>query len=71
MKYYDPSVVAGAPKSFSEIQTAFKSRFKNPKSESQCIAELKEIKQKPSESGASNPLPQIGQQWCEICNKGH
>jgi hypothetical protein len=34
------------PKSLNEIKTALSAEFKKPKSESQCIIKLKEIKKK-------------------------
>jgi hypothetical protein len=37
---------AAQPKLLNEIKTALSAEFKKPKSESQCITELKEIKQK-------------------------
>jgi hypothetical protein len=36
----------GQPKPLNDIKTALSAEFKKPKSESQCITELKEIKQK-------------------------
>ena len=41
---------AQQPRTIKEIKDELKKEFKNPKSESQCIAELKEIKQMPHES---------------------
>jgi len=41
---------AGQPKSLAEIRTTLIAEFKKPKSESQCIIELKEIKQRNGES---------------------
>ena len=38
------------PKTIQEIKDELKKEFKKPKSESQCITELKEIKQMPHES---------------------
>jgi hypothetical protein len=38
------------PKTLSEIKAALIAEFKKPNSESQCITELKEIKQRPTES---------------------
>jgi len=37
-------------RTLGQIKTALVQEFKKPKSESQCIIELKEIKQKPTES---------------------
>jgi hypothetical protein len=37
------------PKPLSEVKTALSAEFKKPKSESQCITYLKEIKQKVTE----------------------
>jgi DNA-directed RNA polymerase subunit F len=37
------------PKTLTEIKAALVAEFKKPKSESQCITELKEIKQRPTE----------------------
>jgi hypothetical protein len=39
----------GQPKPLNDIKTALSAEFKKPKSESQCITELKEIKQKVTE----------------------
>jgi hypothetical protein len=36
----------GQPKPLNEIKTALSAEFKKPKSESQCITKLKEVKQK-------------------------
>ena len=38
------------PKTLSQVKNAMIKEFKKPKSESQCITELKDIKQLPSES---------------------
>jgi hypothetical protein len=46
MKFVKASV---HPKALNEIKTALSTEFKNPNSESQCITELKEIKQKVTE----------------------
>jgi hypothetical protein len=46
MKFVTGSV---QPKPLNDIKTALTAEFKKPKSESQCIIELKEIKQKVSE----------------------
>jgi hypothetical protein len=46
MKFVTGSV---QPKPFNEIKTALSVEFKKPKSESQCITELKEIKKKVTE----------------------
>ena len=40
----------GKMRTFAEVRVALSSEFKKPKSESQCITEPKEIKQKPTES---------------------
>ena len=49
MKFYVVSL--GAPqKTLEEIRVAMISKFKKPKSESQCITEIKEIKQALAES---------------------
>ena len=40
---------AQQPRSIQEIKDELKKEFKKPKSESQCITELKEIKQLPHE----------------------
>ena len=45
MKYYNAQV-----RTLLEVKAALIAEFKKPKSESQCIIELKEIKQKPTES---------------------
>ena len=44
MKYTD-----GQTRTFAEEKVVLTAKFKKPKSESQCITELKEIKQKPEE----------------------
>ena len=41
---------AQQPKTIKEIKDELKKQFKKPKSESQCITELKDIKQLPHES---------------------
>ena len=41
---------AQQPRTIQEIKDALKKEFKKPKSESQCITELKEIKHLPHES---------------------
>jgi hypothetical protein len=41
---------AQQPRTIKEIKDELKKEFKNPKYESQCITELKEIKQLPHES---------------------
>ena len=38
----------GQEKSLAEVKAALKAEFKKPMSESQCITELKEIKQQPA-----------------------
>ena len=40
----------GQARTLVEVRATLSSEFKKPKSESQCITELKEIKQKPTES---------------------
>ena len=44
------STSAQQPRTIKEIKDELKKEFKKPKSESQCITELKEIKQMPHES---------------------
>jgi hypothetical protein len=46
MKFVKASV---HPKALNDIKTVLSAKFKKPNSESQCIAELKEIKQKVTE----------------------
>ena len=40
----------GKTRTLAEVRAMLSSEFKKPKSKSQCITELKEIKQKPTES---------------------
>jgi hypothetical protein len=39
----------GQPKPMNDIKTALSEKFKKPKSESQCITKMKEMKQKVTE----------------------
>ena len=51
------------PKTLVQVKTTMIKEFKKPKSESQCITELKDIKQLPSESVSFEFAPEQHKEW--------